>query len=80
MIRYTLMFFAVYDSFLSFVCYIFMSLNYFLLSKLCLLNQALDILHKYIDDGICQAPAATEQLYREAVPACVQYSIELNEL
>ena len=40
----------------------------------------MEILYKYIDEGICQAPAATEQLFREAVPACVQYSIELNEL
>lgn len=43
-------------------------------------DKALDILHKYIEDAICQAPAATEQLYRETVPACVLYSIELNEL
>lgn len=44
------------------------------------LLQAIDILHRYIDEGICQAAAATEQLYRESVPACAQYSIELNEL
>lgn len=43
-------------------------------------DKALDILHKYIDEAICQASAATEQLYREAVPACVHYCIELNEM
>ncbi|XP_052128558.1 vacuolar protein sorting-associated protein 8 homolog [Frankliniella occidentalis] len=42
-------------------------------------DKAIDILYKYIEYGIGQAPSATEHLYREAVPACVLYSIELNE-
>lgn len=43
-------------------------------------DKALDILHRYIDEGISQAAAATEQLYRESVPVCAQYCVELNEL